>query len=295
MIATTGFFDGVHLGHRQVIRQVVDAALARGTEGMVITFWPHPRNVLQKDARGLRLLTSLDEKRQLLEGLGVSRVEVIRFTRGFSRLSTEEYLRDWVRDRFGATGIVLGYDNRMGSNQGAPDEIAGIAAGLGLEVIRASEVTSGDVVVSSTKIREALCVGRVEEAARMLGRDYSLLGVVVEGNRLGRTIGFPTANMQLYEPLKLIPENGVYLVDVQTLGREWHGMCNIGVCPTVSPGNALSVETHIFGFDEDIYGLDLRVRFRRRIRGEIRFPSLEALRGQLEKDRATCLEMLQLN
>lgn len=295
MIATTGFFDGVHLGHRQVIGQVVDAAEARGTQGMVITFWPHPRNVLQKDARGLRLLTSLGEKKRLLTGLGIGRVEVVRFTREFSRLSTEEYLKDWVRDRFGATGIVLGYDNRMGNDPAAPDEIARIARGLGLEVIQAPEVTSGDVVVSSTKIREALCGGRVEEASRMLGRDYSLLGVVVAGNRLGRTIGFPTANIQLYEPLKLIPDNGVYLVDVQTLGREWHGMCNIGVRPTVSPGNALSIETHIFGFDEDIYGLDLSVSFRRRVRGEIRFPSMEALRGQLERDRAACLEMLQLN
>ena len=292
MVVATGFFDGVHLGHRLVIEQLTKAAAVRGDESMVMTFWPHPRNVLQKEARSLRLLTSLAEKKEMLLGLGVDRVEVLPFTKDFSCMTTEEYLRMLMSD-FGAEAILVGYDNRMGSDADGADQVARTAEDLGLEVIRTDMVPSEQgYAVSSTKIRERLEAGDVQAAADMLGYEYTMHGVVVAGNRLGRTIGFPTANMQLYEPLKLVPGNGVYFVKVETVGRGLFGMCNIGCRPTVGQGNARTIETNIFGFDEDIYGLDLKVTFVRKIRDEVKFESRDALRQQLERDRDECLTYL---
>ena len=292
MVVATGFFDGVHVGHRLVIEQLVKAAAARGDESMVITFWPHPRNVLQKEARSLRLLTTLAEKKQMLHMLGVDRVEVLSFTKDFSTMTMEEYLRHVMKE-YGAKAILLGYDNRMGCDAADSDQVARSAEKLGLDVIRTDMVPSQEgFAVSSTKIREKLEAGDVTGASRMLGYDYSLHGVVVAGNRLGRTIGFPTANMQLYEPLKLVPGNGVYFVKVSVLGRELYGMCNIGCRPTVGSGNARTIETNIFGFDEDIYGLDLNITFVTRIREERRFDSMADLKTQLEHDRDLCLGLL---
>ena len=290
MVVATGFFDGVHVGHRLVIRQLVEAAAVRGDESMVITFWPHPRNVLQKEARSLRLLTTLHEKKRMLQELGVDHVEVLPFTKDFSAMTTQEYLR-MLMERFGAKTILLGYDNRVGSDAMDSDQVAGTAGDLGLEVIRTAMVPSEQgYAVSSTKIRNLLEAGDVQGAASMLGYEYSLHGVVVAGNRVGRTLGFPTANMQLYEPLKLVPGNGVYFVKVETVGKSLFGMCNIGHRPTVSAGNARTIETNIFGFDEDIYGLDIRVTFLRKIRDEVRFASLDELKAQLSRDRDSCLK-----
>ena len=295
MVVATGFFDGVHIGHRHVIEQLVQAAAVRGDESMVVTFWPHPRNVLQKEARTLRLLTSLSEKKEILLGMGVGRVEVLPFTKDFSSMTTEGYLRMLMND-FGVKAILIGYDNKMGSDAEGADQVARTAEYLGLEVIRTDMVPSElGYAVSSTKIRERLEAGDVIAAADMLGYHYSVHGVVVAGNRLGRTIGFPTANMQLYEPLKLVPGTGVYFVKVETLGRELYGMCNIGCRPTVGEGNARTIETNIFGFDEDIYGLDVKVTFMRKIRDEVKFDSMEALRQQLECDRSACLDAISPN
>ena len=292
MVVATGFFDGVHVGHRLVIGQLVAAAAVRGDESMVITFWPHPRNVLQKEARSLRLLTTLAQKKQMLHELGVDRVEVLSFTKDFSAMTMEEYLRHIMKE-YGATAILLGYDNRIGCDAADSDQVARMAERLGLEVIRTEMVPSeAGVAVSSTKIRERLEAGDIKEASQMLGYDYSMHGVVVSGNRLGRTIGFPTANMQLYEPLKLVPGNGVYFVKVNVLDRVFYGMCNIGLRPTVGAGNARTIETNIFGFDEDIYGLDIEITFVSRIREERKFDSLEELKHQLEADRDTCLSLL---
>ena len=294
MVVATGFFDGVHIGHRHVIKQLVEAAAARGDESMVITFWPHPRNVLQKEARSLRLLTTLQEKKEILSDLGVNHVEVLPFTKDFSSMTTEEYLL-MIKDKYGAKTILLGYDNRMGCDAEGADQVARIAMSLGLEVLREDMVPSQKgYAISSTKIRQRLEEGAVEEASAMLGYDYSLQGVVVAGNRLGRTIGFPTANMQLYEPLKLLPGNGVYFVRVETLGRNFYGMCNIGCRPTVSSGTSRTIETNIFGFDEDIYGLDIRLSFISKIRDEVRFDSLEDLKIQLEQDRDSCLSYMRI-
>ena len=295
MVVATGFFAGVHVGHRLVIPQLTEAAAVRGDESMVVTFWPHPRNVLQKEARSLRLLTTLAQKKEMLHSLGVDKVEVLQFTKDFSSLTTEEYLR-LLMDRYGARTFLLGYDNRMGSDANGADEGARTAESLGLEVIRTEVVPSEQgFAVSSTKIRQRLEEGDVKGASEMLGYEYSLHGVVVSGNRLGRTIGFPTANMQLYEPLKLIPGNGVYFVKVKTLDRNLYGMCNIGCRPTVSNGNSRTIETNIFGFEEEIYGLDIELSFVERIREERRFDSLDELKIQLGKDRDACLTILELS
>ena len=293
MVVATGFFDGVHLGHRFILQQLLEEARKRGDESMVVTFWPHPRNVLQNDARNLRLLTSMEEKKKLLADIGIDKVEVIPFSREFSRLTTEDYLRDYVIAKFGGKAVLVGYDNRIGSDLCAPEQTAGIAEKLGLEVIKpVSYKTDNGIVISSTKIRNALSEGNIDEANAMLGYPYQLYGVVISGNRLGHTIGFPTANMQLYEPLKLVLGNGVYLVKVETLGHQWDGMCNIGVRPTLGSGNALTIETNIFDFDEDIYGLDIRLTFVKKIRNEVKFNDLALLTSQLDKDRNLCRSLL---
>lgn len=292
-VVATGFFDGVHLGHRKVLSRLVELARSRGEESLVVTFWPHPRTVLQQDARTLRLLTSLDEKKARLQALGVDRVEVLDFTRAFSRLSTREYLSDVLIGKFSATALVLGYDNRMGSSCTDPSSVAEIARGLGLEVFEErSFYPEGDLAVSSTRIRSALEAGDVRRASVMLGYDYSLRGVVVAGNRLGRTLGFPTANMKLYDPLKIIPGAGAYAVRAEVMGASYCGMCNIGVKPTVSAGSSLTIETNIFDFSEDIYGLDLKVTFLERIRPERKFADLEELKNQLCIDRAFCEKLI---
>ena len=315
-VATTGFFDGVHIGHRLVLQSVVSSARERGGEAIVFTFWPHPRTVLQQDARELRLLTSLEEKRSMLLSLGVDRVEVLPFSRDFAAMTAYEYI-SMLRDRYGVDHLVMGYDNRIGCDGRTFSSIS--VPGVSLESVDA--LSAGDTVVSeppslrfgpsqplagplpltrprvatgslttvplavsSTVIRNLLSEGKVEEANGMLGYAYRMEGVVVAGNRMGRTIGFPTANMQLYEPLKLIPGNGVYAVEVEAVGGKFLGMCNIGTRPTVG-GNVRTIETNIFDFDEDIYGLPIVLHMKKRLRSEVRFPSLEALKLQLEKDR----------
>ncbi len=315
-VVTTGFFDGVHLGHRHVLSEVVSVAREKGEEAVVVTFWPHPRMVLQQDAREFRLLNTLEEKKELLSGAGIDRVEVLPFTREFAALTASEYLT-MLRDRFGASVVVMGYDNRIGSDkrtaveiaaQGSPSpSVASLPSSLPTSLRSVGPLPftwpraatgsenpwpsisfdSPSPPLSSTQIRHALEEGRIDEANAMLGYRYGLQGVVVAGNRMGRTIGFPTANMQLYEPLKLVPGNGVYAVEAEVLGRKFKGMCNIGLRPTVG-GTFRTVETHILDFDEDIYGLPLDIRFARRIRDERKFPSLEALREQLEKDKEQC-------
>jgi len=308
-VVTTGFFDGVHLGHRHVIETVVSSARERGEEAVVVSFWPHPRAVLQQDARDLRLLSTLDEKKAMLLSLGIDRVEVLQFTHEFAALTAAQYL-DMLRDRYDATLVVMGYDNTIGSDKKTAEELTETYCSRNPSDLRSSSLPtslravgplpfmwpraatgSGEqhVSVSSTKIRKLLSEGDVEGGNEMLGYEYTLTGVVVAGNRMGRTIGFPTANMQLYEPLKLVPGNGVYAVDVEMLGSVYKGMCNIGTRPTVG-GASRTIETHILDFDRDIYGLPITIRFKKRIRDERRFPSLEALRQQLVLDREGCSE-----
>ena len=279
-VVATGFFDGVHLGHRKVIETLLDCAGGRGEQSLVLTFWPHPRTVLQNDARELRLLTSMDEKRSMLLDLGVDDVIVMPFTKEFAAMTAGQYLSSVVKGRYGASAIVLGYDNRLGSDLFDPDRAMPVAVGMGLDVVRCT--SAGEI--SSTKIRKALSEGDVESAQDMLGYPYHMRGVVVSGNRLGRTIGFPTANIRLYEPLKLIPFTGAYLTEVEVQGSTYYGMTNIDV--------AGKIETHIFNFSEDVYGLDIDLHFLSKIRGEIKFQSLQELKNQLEKDRDTCKNLI---
>jgi riboflavin kinase/FMN adenylyltransferase len=281
-VVATGFFDGVHLGHRQVIQTLVSSARQRGEEAIVVTFAQHPRAVLQQDARILRLLNSPQEKEALLRSLGVDRVETLPFDRAFARLTAEDYIRDVLRDRLGATRLVLGYDNRLGSDCLGPDATRPLAESLGLAVEVVPASSASDIVVSSTKIRRALEEGRVEDAEAMLGYAYGLRGVVVSGKQLGRKLGFPTANLRLYDPMKLIPAQGVYLTEVEVLGAHYWGMTNVGDI----------IETNIFDFDEDIYGLDLSIRFRRHLRAMRSFDSLDALSAQLAADRDTCRALI---
>lgn len=276
-VAATGFFDGVHLGHRKVIGTLVNEAHKRGDESLVITFWPHPRTVLQNGARDFRLLTSLEEKKAMLKALGVDRVEVVPFTREFSRMTCREYLSGIVSGRFGAGAVLLGYDNRLGSDQLNPEQAASEARGLGIEAI----VTPALGNISSTRIRRSIAEGNVEEASSMLGYNYGLTGVVVPGKQLGRTIGFPTANMRLYDPLKSVPGRGVYFTEVETIGGSFFGMTNVGDI----------IETHIFDFCEDIYGLDINIKFVRRMRDGRNFNSVDELKAQLSIDEAACREL----
>lgn len=282
-IVATGFFDGVHIGHRQVIQTLVSSARQRGEEAIVVTFPHHPRAVLQQDARSLRLLSSPREKTEVLKSLGVDRVEVIDFTKEFASMTAEQYLRDVLRDKYHATAVLVGYDNRLGSDKLLPDRIAPLAKSLGMDCIVVPPASAGEEVVSSTKIREALGRGEVEKAAQMLGRYYSIQGAVVSGKQLGRTIGFPTANMRLYEPLKLIPAQGVYLSEVMVLGKRYDSMTNVDEV----------IETHIFDFSEDIYGLDIEVRLKKRLRDRKRFETLDELKAQLTIDEAVCRELCQ--
>ena len=286
-VVATGFFDGVHLGHRQVIQTLVSSARQKGEEAIVVTFAQHPRAVLQQDARELRLLNSPQEKEALLRALGVDRVEVLPFDRAFARLTAEQYVRTVLQERLGATRLVLGYDNRLGSDRLTPDLIAPLAQSLGLEVVIVPPAvvvasTTPATAVSSTKIREALCRGAVDAAEAMLGYAYMLRGVVVGGKQLGRTLGYPTANLRLYDPMKLVPARGVYLTEVEVLGGHYWGMTNVGDI----------IETHIFDFSEDIYGLDLQIRFRRWLREMHSFEGLDALKAQLAADEAACRGLL---
>ena len=290
-VAATGFFDGVHLGHQKVLSAVRDKARELGKESQIVTFWPHPRSVLQQQAYDLRLLTSLQEKEMLFSSLGIDKITVLDFTREFSRLSTEQFLRQYLVEKCGVSHLVIGYDHRIGHDQGeTQSQMIETCRRCGIETIRVEELVIDGQTISSTKIRRLLEEGNVVRAAEFLGRKYALKGVVISGNHLGRTIGFPTANLGLYNPLKLVPMNGVYAVDVLLRKEKYRGICNIGVRPTVNAGNNISIETHILDFDEDIYGLDLVVEFVGRIREEVKFPSLQALKAQLEKDKTDCLK-----
>ena len=315
-VVATGFFDGVHPGHRLVIDTLLSEARARGEQSVVVTFWPHPRAVLQSDADSLRYLTARSGRDAFLRALGVDRVETVPFTREFACMSAAGYL-EMLRSRFGCSALVLGYDTRFGREQAGAEEIASVARGMGMDAVITPPVCMEGSPISSTRVREALERGDVEGAAALLGRPYRLDGVVVTGNRLGRTIGFPTANMKLYEPLMCVPGNGVYRTLVRLLAQPectrvtsgtssvvagtssviagptgnltagvYKGLTNIGVRPTVGGGGALTIETYILDFDEMIYGLDISVEFISRIRDERRFASLEDLKRQLQEDVA---------
>ena len=286
VVAATGFFDGVHRGHRAVIERVLLYAKADGGASGIITFWPHPRAVLQQDAKRFRLLTTLGEKVDMLKQMGIDEVEVLAFDRDFAGQSSEEFFK-FIVQKYGVRKLIMGYDHRVGSDvERTQQETAEIAKRVGLECETVGPLTDErGIIISSSKIRKALSEGEIEEANGMLGYKYALKGVVVEGNMIGRSIGFPTANMELYEPLKLLPSYGVYAVEVGVNGKRYRGITNVGSRPTVDSENKRTIETHILEFDEDIYGLSLSIEFIERMRDIVKFPSLEALAEQLRKDK----------
>ena len=293
VVAATGFFDGVHLGHAKVIELLCSTAKAEGATSAVITFWPHPRSILRQDAGKLRLLNSLEEKEERLKALGVDEVHVVDFTREFSKMTAEEFIRDFLIEKYGVSTLIVGYDHRLGCKKTGSDDIVRIAGKCGIKAVRVGAISDSYNTISSTYIRNLIETGGIERANALLGYEYTLKGVVVPGCGNGRKIGFRTANMSLYDPLKLIPYNGVYAVRATVEGKTYKGVCNIGYRPTVEDGRGLTVETHLLDFDDDIYGLDLTVRFVQFIREEQKFASMELLHEQLLKDAAEASEILK--
>lgn len=292
-VVTSGTFDGVHLGHQKILQRLNEVARSHPDgQSVVMTFWPHPRTVVSNDSQDLRLLSSLDEKITLLEQAGVDHLIVIPFTRSFSQLTSEEFIRQILIERIGTRKLVIGYDHRFGRDrEGGFDYIQAHQAEFGFEVEEIPRQDIEAVGISSSKIRAALSEGNVAAATRFLGRPYSLTGTVVKGRQLGRTIGFPTANLQVDDPVKLIPANGVYAVDVEQDGRTYGGMLNIGFRPTVA-GENQTIETFIFDFDKDIYGEHMTLRFRAFLRPEQKFTGLPALVEQLRLDEQQARALL---
>ena len=311
-VITTGTFDGVHLGHQQIITQLKNEASKVNGETVIITFHPHPRKIISSIPSDIRLLNTLDEKIELLDKAGIHHLVVVPFDHHFSNLTAEQFFKDLLWHYFHPHTIIIGYDHHFGKGrEGNLILLEYFAEQYGFTVKEIPEHVLNAVTISSTKIREALNVHDIARANEFLGYDYFFDGLVIEGNRLGRTIGFPTANLHIDSEEKLIPGNGVYAVEVEIVGSgEWgvrsknlivnrqssivhlKGMMNIGVRPTVD-GKKRMIEVNIFDFDEDIYGQTLRVYLKHYLRGEVKFNGLDELKEQLAKDRELSREILK--
>lgn len=296
-VVTIGTFDGVHLGHRQIIRQMKQESLSVGGETVIITFHPHPRKVVKGKEDGIRLLTTMKERIDLLEGLGIDHLVVIPFTEDFAEMDAQTYIRDFLVARFHPHTIIIGYDHRFGKKRAGDyhllEELAPVYGYLVKEI---DAQLLNEVSISSTRIREALMRGNASVARELLGYPYFFDGKVVEGDKKGRTIGYPTANLEMADAEKLSPGVGVYAVralvtDGEYAGREFGGMMNIGFRPTVA-GQTLRTEVHLFDFNGDVYGCTLRISLIHYIRGEERFDGLTALQGQLAIDKQEALRWL---
>lgn len=288
---TLGTFDGVHLGHKLIIERLVEAARDVNSESLVLTFFPHPRTVLRSGAE-IRMLNTLSEKSLLLGQLGLENLVVHPFDEAFAALEAEEFVSQVLVDAFHTRKIIVGHDHRFGKGRTAGFEDLvrfGEKYGFEVEQIPAREID--EISVSSTKIRKALESGDIPLANAYLGYDYFFSGKVVHGNKLGRTIGFPTANLFLEDAAKLVPANGVYGVWCRIAEQEVMGMMNIGNRPTVD-GTKLVTEVHFLDFEGDLYGQTLEIHLVGRVRDEVKFPSVEALKDQLSKDRESVRQML---
>ena len=292
-VVTTGTFDGVHIGHKKIISRLQAIAQACKGESVILTFHPHPRLVLFPDDNELRLLNTQEEKIDLLRKIGIQHLVIIPFNKEFSRISSLEFVRSILVKQIGAKKLVIGHDHHFGRNrEGSFEHLKefGPLYGFDVEEIPVQDIDS--VAVSSSKIRQALSEGNILAANEYLGYPYSISGTVAQGKQRGRTIHFPTANIQLEESRKLIPAIGVYAVLVSVIGKEFKGMMNIGNRPTVG-GGALTLEVHIFDFDSAIYNEKISVQFIARIRNEQKFEHLEALKAQLNIDKKNVLEILK--
>lgn len=291
-IVTIGTFDGVHLGHRKILEQITKSARALDCESLVLTFFPHPRIVLQEGVE-MKQLNTLDEKINLLDNLGIDNLVVHPFDKAFSRMTAEEFVKEVLVDVFKIKKIIIGHDHRFGRNRTANiNDLITFGEIYGFEVAQISAKEINEVSISSTKIRNALLDGNVELATTYLGYNYSLTGIVSKGKQLGRTIGFPTANIQIEEDYKLIPLNGVYIAKSVLEGKTIYGMMNIGTRPTVD-GTTQTIEVYFFDFNEDLYNRKITVSLLKRMRSEQKFVSVDDLKTQLLLDKTAAQDYIR--
>ncbi|PKQ63728.1 riboflavin biosynthesis protein RibF [Labilibaculum manganireducens] len=293
-VVTIGTFDGVHLGHRKVIRRLQELAQKVNGETVIFTFYPHPRLVLNTEDNGLRLINTLEEKKVLLEVAGIDHLVVYPFTKEFSKLTYIEFVEKILVKQLGMKYLVVGYDHRFGHNrEGKYEDLKVFADQLNFKIERQDVLNMDAINVSSTKIRNAIADGDIQMANKYLGYRFFIKGDVVNGKKLGHTIGFPTANIDPQESYKLVPKDGVYAVKVDVDDKRYLGMLNIGVRPTVN--NQLdnrSIEVHILDFNQDIYFKNITIHFYQRIRNEQFFASLDELKAQLAKDKLEVISLL---
>ena len=292
-VLTIGTFDGVHLGHQKIIERVVATARQEGLLATIFTFFPHPRMVVQHD-KGLKLIHTLEEKKQLLQRLGVDLLVVQPFNEAFAQLTADEFVSTILVQHLNVKKVIIGYDHRFGRNRTAninDMRLFGEKYGFAVEEISVQEVD--EVSVSSTKIREALNKGDVTTAEHYLGTPYSLTGTVVHGLKLGRTLGYPTANIQVTEDYKLIPKDGVYVVYSYIGGQKVYGMMSIGKNPTIE-GKGASIEVYFFDFNGDLYDRELTIYFLKYLREERKFSSVALLKKQLQDDETTARKAIAL-
>ena len=290
-ILTIGTFDGVHIGHQKIIKDLVKVAKKNNLCSIVLTFFPHPRMVLQKDS-DLKMIDTLEEKQHFLEKMGVDVLIVHPFSRAFSRLTALEFTRDLLINQLKISQLVVGYDHRFGRNREATiDDLKSFGLDYNFTV---DEIPSQDIesiAVSSTKIRNALNKGDLKTANQFLGRPFGLTGTVIKGDGIGKKFGFPTANIQVKQDYKLRPQNGVYLVRSELSGIAFFGMMNIGMRPTVS-GKTTQTEIHFFNLDQNLYDLEISLEVLEKIRKEVKFNSTNELTEQLKKDRINCEKII---
>lgn len=283
-VVTIGTFDGVHIGHQKIIKKLTKKALQKNLSSVVLTFFPHPRMVLQQNS-DIKLINTIAERKEILSNLGLDYIYVKEFTRVFANLSARDFVKTILVETLYAKHVIIGYDHKFGKNRSANiDDLKKFGDEYGFEVEEISAQDVADVAVSSTKIRAALNSGNIKTANAFLGYNYYINGTVVKGRGFGKKMEFPTANIEVDESYKLIPKNGVYVVSSKHNGKTIYGMMNIGVRPTFDDNNK-TIEMHIFDFDQDIYGTALRIEFLDRLRDERKFESVDALIAQLRKDQ----------
>jgi riboflavin kinase / FMN adenylyltransferase len=293
-VFTLGTFDGVHIGHQKIIEKLVHAAKKLNAESLVLTFFPHPRMVIQNDT-DLKLLNTIDEKSKLLSNLGLDNLVIHPFDKEFSRLSGEDFVKKILIDVLNIQKIIIGHDHRFGRNRTATiDDLIYFGEKYGFEVEQISAQEINDVAVSSTKIRNALAEGEIETANNFLGYNYFFSGIVEKGKQLGRTIGFPTANLVVNETYKRIPKQGVYVVKSILNNKTVFGMMNIGTNPTIGVGSE-KIEIHFFDFQEDLYDKEISISVLHRLRSEQKFDSIEILKNQLKSDAENSRKFIEIN
>ena len=294
-VATIGIFDGVHTGHRFILEKLNEQAALHGGESVVMTLWPHPRIVLNKDLQEFKLLHSLEEKIRQMDQSGIDHLVIIPFDREIAALTACEFTQQYLVNRLGVEVLLLGYDNRFGRDRkGDPDGLAICADKNDFRIEKIPEFSQGDDKVNSTNIRDAIAKGEMDRALRMLGYHYYLTGHVVEGSHIGREMGFPTANIHPFDPDKLIPMNGVYAIRAELRGELHGGMLNIGFRPTLDSASAVkTIEAHLFDISGDFYGEKIVIHFVKRVRDEMKFAGMNKLREQLVLDRIYIQELLK--